>query len=62
VGHTTVRGEPALKLTFCNPATEERQVCELLDTITACGRKMIDERQSQNDDSIACDLSTPCLG
>ena len=62
VGHTIVRGEPALKLTLCNPATEERQVRELLDTITTCGRKMIDERQSQNDDPIACDLSTPCLG
>jgi L-2,4-diaminobutyrate decarboxylase len=40
VGHTTVRGERALKLTLCNPATENCQVRELLDTITACGKSM----------------------
>ncbi len=41
VGHTIVQGEPALKLTLCNPGTEEWQVRELLDTITACGKTMI---------------------
>jgi L-2,4-diaminobutyrate decarboxylase len=40
VGHTIVRGEPALKLTLCNPATENCQVRELLDTISACGKTM----------------------
>ena len=38
VGHTIVRGEPALKLTLCNPATENCHIRELLDTITACGK------------------------
>ncbi len=56
VGHTTVRGEPALKLTLCNPAIEDFQVCELLNIISACGRNLIDGRQSQNDDSITCEL------
>ena len=41
VGHTIVHGEPALKLTLCNPATEECQVRELLDTISACGQEMV---------------------
>jgi L-2,4-diaminobutyrate decarboxylase len=41
VGHTIVRGEPALKLTLCNPATQECQVRELLDTISACGKTMV---------------------
>src|SRR3954453_15964953 len=45
VGHTTVQGEPALKLTLCNPTTNESQLRELLDTISACGRTMIDRSQ-----------------
>jgi L-2,4-diaminobutyrate decarboxylase len=45
VGHTTVQGEPALKLTLCNPTTDESQLRELLDTISACGRTMIDRSQ-----------------
>jgi L-2,4-diaminobutyrate decarboxylase len=40
VGHTVVRGKPALKLTFCNPATEDRHVTELLDTIVECGEEI----------------------
>jgi L-2,4-diaminobutyrate decarboxylase len=38
VGHTVVRGEPALKLTLCNPATEDSHIRELLDTIATCGK------------------------
>lgn len=44
VGHTIVHGEPALKLTLCNPVTEEYQVRELLDTISACGQAMVIKR------------------
>jgi glutamate/tyrosine decarboxylase-like PLP-dependent enzyme len=62
VGHTTVRGEPALKLTLCNPATEEWQVRELLDTISACGRTMVDGRQSLNDRRITSEIPALCLG
>ena len=38
VGHTIVRGEPALKLTLCNPGTENCHIHELLDTIATCGK------------------------
>jgi L-2,4-diaminobutyrate decarboxylase len=60
VGHTTVRGEPALKLTLCNPITEECQIRELLDTIGACGRRMIDPPQGQNANSMDWDVSALC--
>ncbi|HEX4170455.1 MAG TPA: aspartate aminotransferase family protein [Bryobacteraceae bacterium] len=45
VGHTVVRGEPALKLTLCNPVTEEYEIRELLDAITACGTALITKVQ-----------------
>jgi L-2,4-diaminobutyrate decarboxylase len=43
VGHTVVQGEPALKLTFCNPGAEDRHVCELLDTIVDCGKELSED-------------------
>ena len=45
IGHTVVRGEPALKLTLCNPATEEYEVRELLDAITVRGTALMSEVQ-----------------
>jgi L-2,4-diaminobutyrate decarboxylase len=62
VGHTTVRGEPALKLTLCNPATEEWQVRELLDNISACGRTMVDGREKHDRDPIRSEIIAPCVG
>ena len=62
VGHTVVRGEPALKLTLCNPSTEERQVRELLDKISACGRALLDRRQHRSGDPISSESPALCLG
>ena len=62
VGHTVVRGEPALKLTLCNPATKEWQVRELLDKISACGRTMVDGHQDHKCDPISSEIPALCVG